>query len=61
MLIMTTEEIAQLLKVDIRTIQRMAKKEIYPKSVCFRVGKQYRFNKEALLEFLTSNKFALGE
>ncbi|MCM1264882.1 MAG: helix-turn-helix domain-containing protein [Candidatus Gastranaerophilales bacterium] len=56
MKIITTEEAAKLLRTDIRTLQRQAKKGDYPINVCGRIGRKYLFNEEALIQFIFSNK-----
>ena len=60
--ILTAEEVAKLLRVDKRTIQRLAKKKYYPQNVCAKVGRQYRFIEEELKKFIFSKQnFVLGE
>ncbi len=61
MTIITTEEVAKMLRIDKRTVQRQAKEEYYPKNVCTKVGTQYRFLKEELMKFLFSKEVILGE
>lgn len=56
MKVMTIEEVAKLLKIDKRTLQKQAQKGYFPSGVCGRVGRKYLFNEEALLNFVFSNK-----
>lgn len=56
MKILTTEEAAKLLRTDVRTLQRQAKKGDYPANVCGRIGRKYLFNEDNLIEFVFSNK-----
>ena len=52
MKILTTNEVAKVLRADKRTIQLKAKNGYYPKNVCTRHGRYYLFNEEALWDFL---------
>lgn len=52
MKILTTSEVAKLLRSDKRTIQIKAKSGYYPKNVCTQHGRHYLFNEEALWNFL---------
>lgn len=54
MKILTTEEAAKLLRTDVRTLQRQAKKGNYPANVCGRIGRKYLFNEDNLIEFVFS-------
>ena len=56
MKIITTKEAAKLLKMDIRTIQKLAQKGYFTQHVCGRVGRKYLFDEEALIEFIFSKK-----
>ena len=50
--IFTTEEASKLLRIDKRTLQKLAQKGYFPKHVCGRVGRKYLFKEEALIEFI---------
>ena len=50
--ILNTKEVAQLLKTDIRTIQRKAENGDYPPQVCGKHGRYWLFNKEELLKHI---------
>ena len=50
--ILNTKEVAQLLKSDVRTIQRKAEAGQYPKGVCGKHGRYWLFNKTKLLEYV---------
>lgn len=50
--ILNTKEVAQLLKSDIRTIQKKAENGDYPNGVCGKHGRYWLFNKDKLLEFI---------
>lgn len=52
--IIHTDEVAKMLKVNKRTVQNHAQNGMYPPTVCMKYGRQYCFNKEALLEWLFS-------
>lgn len=59
--IIQTEDVAKLLKVCKRKVQNNAKEGKFPHTVCTRYGRQYIFNKDALLEWLFSEQAqALG-
>ena len=61
MVILKTEEVAEMLRVDPRTIQRQAKDARFPECVCTKVGNQYRFIKEELIKYLFKKEFPIGE
>jgi len=61
MKILTTEEAAKLLRTDVRTLQRQAKKGDYPVNVCGRIGRKYLFNEDNLIEFVFSKSFATSQ
>jgi hypothetical protein len=50
--ILTTIEVAKLIREDKRTIEIKAKNGFYPPSVCNRQGRLYKFHKQNLLKFL---------
>lgn len=56
MKILITEEASKLLRMDKRTLQKLAQKGYFPKHVCGRVGRKYLFKEEALIEFIFSKK-----
>ena len=56
MKILTTEEASKLLRMDKRTLQKLAQKGYFSKHVCGRVGRKYLFDEEALIEFIFSTK-----
>lgn len=58
--ILTAEEVAKLLKIDVRTVQRQAKKKFFPAAVCTKFGHQYRFVEEGLMKFLFANDGMIG-
>lgn len=51
-IILNTREVAQLLKSDIRTIQRNAESGKYPQGVCGKHGRHWLFNKVKLMEYI---------
>lgn len=50
--ILTSNQVAELLHSDVRTVQKNAKSGKYPKGVCGQHGKYWLFNKEELLKFI---------
>ena len=50
--ILTTQEVADLVKEDKRTIERKAQNGFYPSYVCNKHGRCYKFHKQNLLNFL---------
>ena len=54
--ILNTKEVAQLLKSDIRTIQRRAESGHYPSGVCGKHGRYWLFNKDKLIEYIFSDR-----
>jgi len=50
--ILNAKEAAQLLRSDMRTVERRAKAGYYPKGVCGKHGRFWLFNKAKLLEFI---------
>lgn len=57
--ILKSKEVAEMLGVDIRTIQKLAKENYYPPEVCGKIGKQYIFNADLLFSFLFSGGEAI--
>ena len=58
---LTTEEAARLLRTDVRTIQRQAKRGNYPSNVCGRIGRKYLFNEDNLIEYVFSKSFTTSQ
>lgn len=50
--ILTTVEVAKLIRENKRTIEIKAKNGFYPSSVCNKQGRLYKFHKQNLLNFL---------
>lgn len=50
--ILTTKEVAELVREDKRTIERKAQSGFYPSNVCSKHGRFYKFHKQNLLNFL---------
>lgn len=54
----TVEELANVLKVNVRTIQRFVNRKELP---AIRVGRQWRFRREWVTDWLNKNTVNLGE
>jgi len=54
----TVEELANVLKVNVRTIQRIVQRKELP---AIRVGRQWRFRREWVTQWLGKNTVNLGE
>lgn len=54
MQIISTLEASKILKLDVRTLQKLAKGGKFPAEVCGRVGRKYLFNSDALLAYIFS-------
>ena len=52
--IISTLEASKILKLDVRTLQKLAKGGKFPAEVCGRVGRKYLFNADALLAYIFS-------
>ena len=50
--ILNTKDVAELLQKDIRTIQRKAENNEFPKGVCSKFGRSWIFHKENLMQYL---------
>ena len=50
--VLNTKEVAELLHSDIRTIQRRAEGDKYPKGICGKHGRYWLFDKEKLLQHI---------
>lgn len=53
--ILNVNEVAKLLKADKRTIERNAKKGVYPKGICGKHGRFWLFDKDKLLQYIFNN------
>lgn len=49
---LTVKEVAEMLHSTKRTIERLCKSGYYPKTVCFKHGRYWLFNKQNLFDFL---------
>ena len=54
--IVKSKDVAEMLGVDLRTIQKQAKANYFPPEVCGRIGNQYIFRLDLLINFLFSGK-----
>ncbi len=52
MKILNSKQVAELLHTDVRTIQRNAENNKYPKGVCGKHGRFWLFNEEKLLQYI---------
>ena len=48
--ILTVQEVANYLRIDIRTVYRLAKKGDIP---CIKIGRQWRFNRNDIKELVS--------
>jgi PTS system nitrogen regulatory IIA component len=48
--VLTVQEVANYLRIDIRTVYRLAKKGDIP---CIKIGRQWRFNREDIKELVS--------
>ena len=48
--VLTVEEVATYLRIDIRTVYRLAKKGDIP---CIKIGRQWRFNRDDIRELVS--------
>jgi PTS system nitrogen regulatory IIA component len=48
--VLTVEEVANYLRIDIRTVYRLAKKGDIP---CIKIGRQWRFNRDDIKELVS--------
>jgi PTS system nitrogen regulatory IIA component len=49
--VLTVQEVANYLRIDIRTVYRLAKRGDIP---CKKIGRQWRFNREDIKELVSS-------
>ncbi len=47
--VLTVQEVANYLRIDIRTVYRLAKKGDIP---CIKIGRQWRFNRDDIIDLL---------
>jgi PTS system nitrogen regulatory IIA component len=47
--VLTVQEVANYLRIDIRTVYRLAKKGDIP---CIKIGRQWRFNRDDIKELV---------
>ena len=50
--VLTVQEVADYLRIDIRTVYRLAKRGDIP---CRKIGRQWRFNRDDIRELVTRN------
>ena len=48
--VLTVQEVANYLRIDIRTVYRLAKRGDIP---CIKIGRQWRFNRDAIKELVS--------
>ena len=48
--VLTVQEVANYLRIDIRTVYRLAKKGELP---CIKIGRQWRFNREDIKDLIS--------
>ena len=48
--VLTVEEVANYLRIDIRTVYRLAKRGDIP---CIKIGRQWRFNREDIKDLIS--------
>jgi PTS system nitrogen regulatory IIA component len=48
--VLTVQEVANYLRIDIRTVYRLAKKGEIP---CIKIGRQWRFNREDIKDLIS--------
>jgi len=48
--VLTVQEVANYLRVDIRTVYRLAKRGDIP---CIKIGRQWRFNRDEIRELVS--------
>jgi len=48
--VLTVQEVANYLRIDIRTVYRLAKKGDIP---CIKIGRQWRFNRDDIKDLLS--------
>ena len=48
--VLTVEEVANYLRIDIRTVYRLAKRGDIP---CIKIGRQWRFNRDDIKELVS--------
>lgn len=48
--VLTVQEVADYLRIDIRTVYRLAKRGDIP---CIKIGRQWRFNREEIKELVS--------
>ncbi len=51
--ILTTQELAELLRVDVATIARWRRTGVLPAGLGRKIGRQYYYSEQAVLDWLT--------